>query len=368
MTETVRERLPVSIITGFLGSGKTTLLNRLLTDPAMARSLVIVNEFGEIGIDHLLLSAPSDNMRLIENGCLCCTMRGDLVEALTDARRMWQQGDIPPFDRVIVETTGLADPVSILHTVVADETLAPDFHHDHTLTLVDAVQGLMQLDQFEESVKQIVVADTVVLTKLDLADPTAVKQLRARLSALNPGAAVIEAAHGQVDVAALFSGKPGTVAGSVDILRWLSPGEQRSRLHAQRAVPAGNPGSHNKNIQTLSCYHDQPVTWAGLTLWLEMLSRHKGENLLRVKGLLNVEGQPVVVHAVQTIIHEPEILARWPDAERRSRLVFITRGIGIMELEKSLPSLSYAASTPAPGTMLEAEAYAKFLQAARNFH
>jgi G3E family GTPase len=252
--------------------------------------------------------------------------------------------------------------------VVADETLAPDFHHDRTLTLVDAVQGLMQLDQFEESVKQIVVADTVVLTKLDLADPTAVKQLRARLSALNPGAAVIEAAHGQVDVAALFSGKPGTVAGSVDILRWLSPGEQRSRLHAQRAVPAGNPGSHNKNIQTLSCYHDQPVTWAGLTLWLEMLSRHKGENLLRVKGLLNVEGQPVVVHAVQTIIHEPEILAQWPDAERRSRLVFITRGIGIMELEKSLPSLSYAASTPAPGTMLEAEAYAKFLQAARNFH
>jgi G3E family GTPase len=136
MTETVRERLPVSIITGFLGSGKTTLLNRLLTDPAMARSLVIVNEFGEIGIDHLLLSAPSDNMRLIENGCLCCTMRGDLVEALTDARRMWQQGDIPPFDRVIVETTGLADPVSILHTVVADETLAPDFHHDRTLTLM----------------------------------------------------------------------------------------------------------------------------------------------------------------------------------------------------------------------------------------
>jgi G3E family GTPase len=368
MTETVRERLPVSIITGFLGSGKTTLLNRLLTDPAMTRSLVIVNEIGEIGIDHLLLSAPSDNMRLIENGCLCCTMRGDLVEALTDARRMWQQGDIPPFDRVIVETTGLADPVSILHTVVADETLAPDFHHDHTLTLVDAVQGLMQLDQFEESVKQVVVADTVVLTKLDLADPTAVKQLRARLSALNPGAAVIEAAHGQVDAAALFSGKPGTVAGSVDILRWLSPGEQRSRLHAQRAVPAGNPGSHNKNIQTLSCYHDQPVTWAGLTLWLEMLSRHKGENLLRVKGLLNVEGQPVVVHAVQTIIHEPEILAQWPDAERRSRLVFITRGIGIMELEKSLPSLSYAASTPALGAMLEAEAYAKFLQAARNFH
>ena len=268
-------RLPVSIITGFLGSGKTTLLNRLLQDPAMAGAAVIINEFGEIGLDHLLIATPNENTVLLASGCICCTVRGDLVNTLRDLDAQRRKGDLPPFDRVLIETTGLADPVPIVQTVVTDEKLAPTYMLDSVITLVDGVNGLQQLETQPESVKQAALADRLLITKTDLPEATAVASLTDRLAVLNPGA-----------------------------------------------------------------------------------------ELLRVKGLLNVDGEPVAVHAVQTLIHEPVTLAQWPDAERRSRLVFITRGMDRAALESTLDVLRWRSMATAGGVPKpDPQAYARFLAA-----
>lgn len=366
MPDRKHERLPVCIITGFLGSGKTTFLNKVLTDPALMRSLVVINEFGEMGLDHLLVTSPVENMLVLENGCLCCSSRGDLVGTLTDAHAQWQAGVVPPFDRVIVETSGLADPVAIMRTVVCDEKLSSHFLLDRVITLVDSINGEEQLDHFSESTKQAIVADYLILSKTDLAESAAVDLLRDHLHALNAGAEIIEAVRGETDMHRLF----GTSAGghrSQNVDRWLG-GMVAPRDGGTLPGAYKTAVDHTSDVSTFSLYHDQPVRWPGLHLWLEMLARFKGIDLLRIKGLLNVEGRPVVIHAVQTIVHEPIVLDVWPDADRRSRLVFIVRNISQMEIEKTLDAFSYEVSPVMVGSELDPEAYAHFVRQAGLFN
>jgi G3E family GTPase len=345
-------RLPVSIITGFLGSGKTTLLNRLLQDPAMAGAAVIINEFGEIGLDHLLIATPNENTVLLASGCICCTVRGDLVNTLRDLDKQRRQGDLPPFDRVLIETTGLADPVPIVQTVVVDEKLAPHYALDSVITLVD---------QQPESRKQAAVADRLLITKADIADPAEVANLRERLATLNPAADVMTASRGEIAPAVLFGASIAPESRQADVARWLREDNYR-RVESRQ--PGLIQGGHDAGIRSYSIMLDTPVTRVGLTAWLTALASLRGAELLRVKGLLNVEGEPVAVHAVQTLIHEPVNLERWPDAERRSRLVFITRNMTRDAVEGTLDVLGWQSDVPITGVPKpDPQAYAKFLAA-----
>jgi G3E family GTPase len=366
--------LPVSIITGFLGSGKTTLLNRLLQDPGLAKSLVIINEFGEIGIDHLLVTTPAENMRLLGNGCLCCVVRGDLVETLADAARRRREGGVPPFDRVLVETTGLADPVPIIQTVVTDPEVAPDYRLDTVIGVVDALHGRGQFDRHAESIKQAAVADLLLLSKTDLAAEREVAALEARLRDINRTAEVIKVVRGAIAPWLLFGrGTLGPRAGEDDVERWLGRsgagecGHEHDHLHEECAHDhrGGRTPRHDDAVQTFTVFHDRPATEQGLAMWLNMLAGFRGANLLRVKGLINVGGRPVVVQAVQTVIHEPVELAAWPSEDRRSRMVFIVRGMGREALERPLGVLSMDAAPG--GTALDPAAYARFVEMMKAF-
>ena len=362
-------RIPVSIITGFLGSGKTTLLNRLLQHPAMAGAAVIVNEIGEIGLDHLLVATPAENMVLLANGCLCCTVRGDLVETLADLHVRRAGGQIA-FSSVVVETTGLADPVPIVQTVVSDPELAHHYRLRNVVTVVDGVHGMDQLDRNMESVKQAAVADALLISKTDLAGAARVRRLRGRLGDLNPGAEVHEANHGAIDPGDLFREAPrDAAAGSAEVERWLKE-EAFVRVGEKRASRGGHRrrravGRHDDSIRSFCLYYERPITRAGLVMWMTTLAGLRGANLLRVKGLLNVEGEPTVIHAVQTIVHEAVTLKAWPDADRRSRIVFITRDMERAELTRTLDAFKLAPVGTGPA--LDPRAYADFLQAMRGF-
>ncbi len=362
-------RLPVSIITGFLGSGKTTLLNGLLQHPGLANSLVIINEFGEVGIDHLLVATPSENMRLLENGCLCCAMRGDLVETLTDAYRQRIEGVVSGFDRVLIETTGLADPVPIIQTLVTDEKLAPCYRLDTVVTLVDSVNAQAQLDAYPEAVKQAAVADLLLLTKTDLVDTVRVATLKARLAAINKDIEILPVLRGAIDPRVLF-GRAALVplAQPSDVERWLGRAEEdptagcAAAAHEHCDHPA-HP-RHDDRVQTFTLFHDKPASARALGTWLTLLASFRGANLLRVKGLINVEGRPVVVQAVQTVIHEPVELAQWPTEDRRSRVVFIVRDADRAQFERALDALSFG-ETRGSERMLDPAAYAQFLEMAK---
>jgi G3E family GTPase len=356
--------IPVTIITGFLGSGKTTLLNRLLQHPSLADSAVIINEFGEVGIDHLLVSAPAENMVLLDTGCLCCTVRGDLVRTLGDLYSKREQGAVPPFQNVIVETTGLADPVPVMQTVVADEVLGRLYRLQDVVTLVDTVHGAAQLDAHPESVKQAAVADALLLTKTDLASAEATRALRTRLTRLNPGAAIHEAVRGACDPGLFLRGRPyDASAKAPEVERWLN-----EAAHADAGEPhhAHDVNRHDAHIRTFSLYHDRPIRRAGLMMWLDLLAGLRGANLLRVKGLLNVEGDPIVIQAVQTVVHEPVVLERWPTEERRSRLVFIVRDMEREAIERTFDAFDFSPALPAKPA-LDPRAYAQFLEAMKGF-
>ena len=353
-------RTPVSIITGFLGSGKTTLLNHVLADPGMAGAAVIVNEFGEIALDHLLIATPNENTVLLSSGCICCTVRGDLVDTLRDLNAKRAAGKLPPFDRVLIETTGLADPVPIIQTVITDEKIAPQFELDGVITLVDAVNGMAQLDNQREAVKQAAVADRLLITKTDLADAASVEALQQRLTRMNPGVPMQHVSQGRIAPSALFGASLKPQARGADIERWLPVAAVNSVVHKN---------GHDDHIRAFCIYYDEPISTMGMTAWLTALASLRGANLLRVKGLLNVDGMPVAVHAVQTLIHEPVSLAQWPDADRRSRLVFITRDMDRAELEATLDMLRLQPSVPADKPRpLDPQAYAKFVAAMQKVH
>ena len=312
-----RATRPVTIVTGFLGSGKTTLLGRVLSEPSMSNTAVLVNEFGEVGLDHHLLRRVDERAVLLGNGCVCCTTREDLVEALLGLLDLDQRGEIPRLDRVVIETTGLADPAPILHTISADPVLQHHFSVDLVLTTVDAVNGDLHLDRNPESVKQIAAADKVVVTKTDTAQPGSVQGIISRLGAINPSARVFVAAFGETDVDELF--RPDGVVS-----------------HTVPAVLAGEPHDVGET-HSVSLTFDGSVDWTAFGIWLSMLLHARGEDVLRVKGLLDVgEAGPVVVNGVQHTIHPPEHLDRWPDEDHRSRIVFITKGIRPEELLGSL--------------------------------
>lgn len=334
--------LPVTLLTGFLGAGKTTLLNRLLQQPEMAGTAVLINEFGEIGLDHLLVERLDGDTVLLNAGCLCCTIRGDLSRALRDLAARAEDGrDIR---RVVIETTGLADPAPILRTLMADPFVLSRFALDGVVTLVDAAAGAATLDAQEEAVRQAAVADRLVLTKTDLARPEAAAALEARLRALNPVAPILRAVAGEVAAAALLgAGPPGRDARPAAVRAWLDPaldGDEHDHHHHH------DPNRHDARIRAACLSFDAPLPWEGVATWLEVLATTRGDAVLRIKGILDLEGEqrPVVVHGVQGVFHPPVRLAAWPEGEpRRSRLVFILRDLAPEVVEQGLAAFVAAA-------------------------
>lgn len=335
------EPIPLTVITGFLGAGKTTLLNALLRDPALKDTAVLVNEVGEIGLDHLFYEKVDGDTMLLAGGCLCCSVRGDLVTALENILRGIDNGKTAEFRRVVIETTGLADPASVLHTVMAHPYLVQRYRLDGLVTAVDAVNGEGTFDRHIEAVKQAAMADRIVLTKTDIASPEAVAALRARLKLLNPGAVVLEAAKGEATAAALLNAGLYDAARKIaDVKKWLAEAavEEAEHAHHDHAHDHNHDHDHSHGhehahhhhddkIRTFSLVSEQPISASTLEMFLDFLRATQGPKLLRLKGIVRLAeepDQPLVIHMVQHIVHPPARLPAWPDDDRRSRLVCVT--------------------------------------------
>ena len=314
--------LPVSVITGFLGSGKTTLLSRLLRDPAFERTAVIINEFGAVGLDHLLVESSDEQILMLEGGCICCTVRGDLVRTAGDLLARRATGAITRFERIVIETTGLADPAPIVHALMTDRDIAEALRLESVIATVDAATGAATLDAHPESVKQAALADCIVITKNDLADPAA-NGLAERLRMLNPAAPKLTAVHGSVDVTRLFDGRP------YDAARYDPAPYQ---LAEQR----------HDGIRTFCLRRAEPLHAVTLSLFLQVVAEHCGAKLLRLKGLVDVvesPGRPAVIHGVQHVFHPPAWLDAWPSDDHGTRIVVISQGLDAKWLQDLLEVL-----------------------------
>ena len=319
----LRSRIPLTVITGFLGSGKTTLLNALLATPQAANTAVIINEYGEVGVDHDLVQNIAESVTLLDNGCVCCVVRGDLETALREMFLARRAGQMANFERVILETTGLADPAPVMQAISNDATLTELYRLDGVITLVDGAQGSTQLTHTVEAVKQAAVADRIVITKSDLTDKATIDTLIAELKDINPTAGITCADKGVVAPDLLLSVGIDRARIAPEVVdRWLGPADA-AHEHEHHAH------GHTHNIVTFTLWFDKPFKRSTFERCVELLTSLRGADLLRVKGLVNVEDEagPVVIQGVQHLFHPPVTLAEWPSAERRSRLVFITRGI-----------------------------------------
>jgi G3E family GTPase len=314
--------IPVSVLTGFLGSGKTTMLSHLLRQPELSRTAVIINEFGEVGLDHELIEASEDSFIELQTGCLCCKIRTDLAQTLAELLRRRDEGRCAPFDRIVIETSGLADPAPILQTLMTETNIAGRLVLGGVVTAVDAVNGAGTLEREGVSRKQVAVADRIVLTKSDLAGPA--RSVLLRLEELNAGAPVLVADHGRVDPLLFFgSGLYDPRTKSADVHAWLAEEAQRHGIvHAH--------ARHDAEIKAYAIVRREPIRAVALTLFLEALTEHCGADMLRLKGIVNIlesPNRPAVIHGVQHVFHAPAWLDRWPSDDRSSRIVCITRRV-----------------------------------------
>ena len=317
-----RPRIPVMVLTGFLGAGKTTLLNALIERPELADTAVVINELGEIALDHLLVRKVDDRVMVLGGGCVCCTVLGDLVETLTDLDRRRDAGEVPPFARVIVETTGLADPGPVLATLTGDDRLFARFELDGVVTVVDATHGAGQLDEHVEALQQAVAADHFVVTKSELAGAERTRALVEQLSAINPAASVDVASHGAVDPARL-RGRLAANLSSERVLGLIAASPEAKGRWVVTSAP-----KHSK-VRVLALSRARTMRWTAFSMWLSLLTQFHGEKVLRCKAMLKVAGErgPVIVHAVQHVVYPSVILDAWPDADERCRAVLIFRDV-----------------------------------------
>lgn len=336
--------VPVTLLTGFLGSGKSTLLSRILRDPRFSDTAVVVNEFGEVGLDGFLVEHSREQTVEMTTGCLCCTIRGDIRQTLLRLHDRRTRGEVPAFERLIVETTGLADPAPVVHTLIADASLSKRFALSGIVTTVDALAGAATLDRQTECVKQAAVADRIVLTKTDLAtgedQRREVEALRRSLTRLNPGARILDRNDPAFDLRALFdTALFDPMSRPAEVRRWLNaeafagteePGHGHGHGHAHDHAHHHDVNRHGPDIHAFCIELDEPVSIMAFTVALELLIANQGEDLLRVKGIVNLKerpDRPVVIHGVQHILHEPVWLEGWPDGDRRTKIVFVTRNI-----------------------------------------
>jgi G3E family GTPase len=312
--------IPIIVVSGFLGSGKTTLLRNLLADPGAGEVAVIVNEFGEVGIDHHLVRKTDARTTLLRNGCVCCSMRDDLADALRGLLSQRERGTIAKFGRVVIETTGLADPAPILQTVIADPVIRNHYRVERVVATIDAPGGAANLDIYGEALRQVTAADHVVVTKQDLSSPEAVCALKAKLRTINPTASIVDARFGQIDFGTLLSG------GSL----YIGDLGLRDAPTSMHVAP--------DRVASRCLVFEEPLNWQMFGIWLTMLLHRYGERILRMKGLLNVgeASGPLLLEGVQHVMHAPRHLAEWPDEDRRSRIVFISRDLDLDRVEASL--------------------------------
>lgn len=335
--------IPINVITGFLGSGKTTLLARLLKTPSLQNTAVLINEFGEVGLDHHLIEHAEESTLLLENGCLCCAIRDDLQGSLRDLFSRRDRGEIPPFQRVVIETSGLADPTPIAYTVLAEPVLQHHFRLGNIVTVVDAINGAAQLERHPESVKQAAVADRLVLTKTSIAHNGGLPLLRQALRRINAAAPMIDLDASPLDPDSLLT-------------RDLHDGTGKHRETADWLVGFSDAGDvhdtpqhdHSNSVTSFCLWFDGALDWTAFGVWMSMLLNRHGDRVLRIKGMLNVIGvaDPVLVNGVQHIVHPPTHMNGWPDADQRSRLIFIVQGLDQRRIEESLATFNGLVNRP----------------------
>jgi G3E family GTPase len=335
----------VNLLTGFLGSGKTTLLKRMLEDPALNDTAVLINEFGEVGLDHQLVERIEEDMVLLQSGCICCTVRGELADALRDLHSRRERGLIPSFSRVVIESTGLADPFPILSTIKADPVLRHHFRPGNVITTVDAVNGAAQLDTYIESNRQAAIADWLIITKTDIADVEQATVLADRLRRINPDAEILDALGERFSVADLLDTDAAPRGARVQSTTGFY-------CEDSRELVTSDGTTHSARFISFAITVDDPIDWTGFGIWLTMLLNRHGERVLRVKGILNISGEPrpVAIHGVQHLVHTPVHMEAWASEDRRSHIVFIVDGLDATLLKRSFEAFAIAkvsADTPA---------------------
>ena len=325
-------QIPVTVITGFLGSGKTTLLSSILKKKEMQKTAVIINEFGEIGLDHALIGHTDENIVELQSGCICCTIQGDLNKTLIDLFDKMMNGKVSSFNRVLIETTGLANPVPIIHTLMSSIELIRIYTLDGVITVVDSVNGEKTLDLHEESLKQLALAEKIILSKTDIIDKDEIKSLIYRIKEINPVSQIVYSKFGNIPLEEIFGfGAYDPYKKSVDVKKWLAAEQYKDKKHHHHH----DVNRHNENIRAFSMMSENPVNMIAFSFFRDMITAALGANLLRMKGIINIAGEerPAVIHGVQHIFHPVQWLETWPDNDRRTKLVFITQNIKKEQIE-----------------------------------